>query len=213
MLDELKRMKDRALQICAQMEWAEKVLNESAAQKAQLEEDLAAAKAAKSLISEAARSALSAAALRVNELGTLALRSVMDEDTSLRVELVERRNRLEADIFVEKDGNLTRPMTGSAGGEIDLIALALQVSFWAMEGRTRPILILDEPLKWLKGADLPSRGAEFMEKLSKELGVQFIIVSHITEQVEHSHVIEVLRDRNGTSVVKTSQQQEKEENE
>lgn len=204
MLNEIKRIKDRALQIQAQMEWAEKVLEDGLEKKAQLEEDLTAAKDAKVLVSEAARAALSAAALRVNELGTLALKSVMDEDSALRVDLVERRNRVEADVFIEREGHLTRPMSGSAGGEIDLVALALQVSFWAMGRKTRPILILDEPLKWLKGADLPSRGAEFMEKLSKELGLQFIIVSHITEQVEHSNVIEVSKDRNGFSFIKNA---------
>lgn len=206
MIKDLEGLKKRAEKAKARMDWAKTILKESEEKKTEAEKNLSDVESAKRLVAEAVQEALSSATFKVNELGTLALKSVMDEETSLAVELTHRRGRTEADVFIERDGNRVRPLEGSAGGEIDLAALAIQVSFWALGKRTRPVMILDEPLKWLKGGDLPSKGAEFMEKLSKEVGLQFIIVSHVTEQVEHANVIEIQKDPySGISSVKTGE--------
>jgi len=199
-----KPVLERALRAQARMEWAKNVLREVEERRTNIESELRAVAAAKDILSESVRTVMTEATLRVNELGTLALRSVMEEDSSLLVELTERRGRIEADVFIEKDGNRVRPMEASAGGEVDLIALALQVSFWALGRKTRPVMVLDEPLKYLKGGDLPTKGAEFMERLSKDLGIQFIIVSHVQEQLSKAHLIKVRKRPDGTSFVEGS---------
>jgi DNA repair exonuclease SbcCD ATPase subunit len=80
------------------------------------------------------------------------------------------------------------------GGVIDLLGLSLRFSIWSiMARRTAPIFFLDEPLKWLKGGGMPEKGQELISQISKQLGVQVIMVSHAPELIagaDHTVVVE-----------------------
>ena len=120
----------------------------------------------------------------VSELVTLAMAAVFTNSYKLEVEFVQRRNRTEADLWFVRDGKRTDPMGASGGGAVDVAAFALRVSLWSLNPkRTRPVFILDEPLKFLKGGDLPEKGAEMLQEISRKMGLQVIMVSHIPEQV------------------------------
>ncbi|NIU00181.1 MAG: hypothetical protein GWN01_04340, partial [Nitrosopumilaceae archaeon] len=43
---------------------------------------------------------------------------------------------------------------------------------------------MDEPLKWLKGGDLPIKGSHMIKEISKKLGIQIIMISHSPELIE-----------------------------
>jgi len=76
---------------------------------------------------------------------------------------------------------------GSGGGAVDIAALTLQISLWSIaRPRTEGIFILDEPLKWLKGKELPVRGGKIIKDLSSKIGVQIIMVSHSEELIEYA---------------------------
>ena len=142
---------------------------------------------------------------RIEEPVSLALSAVFDSPYRLRMEFPVRRGRTECDMIWMGDGKEYSNLEYSdGGGALDVAAFGLQIAVLAlMKNRARPILILDEPLKWLKGEDLPERGALMMKEISKELGVQILMVSHIPEQKAGSDkVFSVLKGTNGVSIIK-----------
>jgi hypothetical protein len=146
----------------------------------------------------------------ISSLVSLALAAVFDDPYEFIVEFVQRRGRTECDLWFVRSSNTggagvsgksgatgdnkgntldtrTRidPMTASGGGAVEVASFALRVALWSMATpRTRNTLLLDEPLKFLKGDILPERGSRMIQLLSERLGLQIIMVSHIADQIE-----------------------------
>jgi len=139
---------------------------------------------------------------QISEIVTLALAAVFDEPYEFEVSFEQRRNQTECDLFFVRDDMPIDPLTASGGGAVDVAAFALRVALWALKtNRTRSILILDEPLKFLKGEDLPERGAKMLKEISDKLGIQIIYVSHIPEQVESADKVHEIKIKRGISYV------------
>jgi len=138
----------------------------------------------------------------IGELVTLALASVWDDPYQFGVEFVQRRNRTECDLFFIRNGKRIDPLTASGGGAVDVASFALRMSLWSLANpRTRNTVIEDEPLKWLKGLDLPEKGAVMRKEISERLGIQLISVNHIPEQIEGADQRIEVKLRNGQSYV------------
>ncbi len=139
----------------------------------------------------------------VAELVTLAMGAVFDDPYELSIEFSQRRGRTETDLRFIRDGQSIDPLTASGGGAVDIASFALRVSLWSLAiSKTRPTLILDEPLKWLKGGELPIKGALMMKEISEKLGLQIIMVSHIPGQIEGADQISTVQINKGESYVK-----------
>lgn len=109
------------------------------------------------------------------------LETVFDEPYEFHINFEMKRGRTEARLTFVRDGAEVDPMTASGGGVIDVAAFALRLSCLML---TRPplrrTLILDEPFKFLS-EDLRDRARVLLENLSRETGVQFIMITHIAE--------------------------------
>lgn len=141
----------------------------------------------------------------VSELATLALAAVFDDPYELSVEFIQRRNRTECDISFTRGGRKIDPLSASGGGAVDVASFALRVALWSLApNRTRNILMLDEPLKWLKGGELPEKGAKMIAEISSRLQLQIIMVSHIPDQIESSDLVHEVLIREGISKVRSS---------
>ncbi len=139
----------------------------------------------------------------VAELVTLAMGAVFDDPYELSIEFSQRRGRTETDLRFIRDGQSIDPLTASGGGAVDIASFALRVSLWSLAiSKTRSTLILDEPLKWLKGGELPVKGALMMKEISEKLGLQIIMVSHIPGQIEGADQISTVQINKGESCVK-----------
>lgn len=92
------------------------------------------------------------------------------------VEFQTRRGKTECDLWFVRNGEKIKPVEDSGGGANDIAALALRLAFWSLKP-TRPILILDEPLKFLSPG-LHESASEMLKSFSDELGIQIIMVSH-----------------------------------
>ncbi|MDP1813220.1 MAG: hypothetical protein Q8K92_02105, partial [Leadbetterella sp.] len=140
---------------------------------------------------------------RVGELVSLAQASVFDDPWSLKLDFVLRRGKTECDLHWQKsDGRGSGDIRyGGGGGEADVAALGLQFAMWSLQRpRTRNIMMLDEPLKFLKGGDLPERGALTIKEISKGLSLQILMVSHIPDQIEGAdQVFEFVKGRDGVT--------------
>lgn len=139
----------------------------------------------------------------ISELVTLALAAVFDDPYEFEVDFIQRRNQTECDLWFVKEGQRINPLTASGGGAVDVACFALRVSLYTLKKtRCRPIFLLDEPLRFLKGGDLPEKGAMMMKEISERLGLQIIYISHIPEQVENADVVYNVSIKNGVSNVR-----------
>lgn len=121
----------------------------------------------------------------VGELVTLALAAVFDDPYELSVEFIQRRGRTETDLWFVRGDAKVDPLSASGGGAVDVASFALRVALWSLAPKkTRPVLVLDEPLKFLKGGELPEKGARMIKEISERLGIQIIMISHIPDQIE-----------------------------
>jgi len=131
----------------------------------------------------------------LESIGQLALNSILDDPPVFKVKFVQRRNQTECDITL--DGQA--PLDGDAGGALDIISFALRISFWCIN-KSRHVFILDEPFRNLS-PDLHNKAGELLKQLSKELGLQFIIISHSVDINENADRVFSVRKTNGVSLV------------
>ena len=119
---------------------------------------------------------------RVSELSTLALQAVMEEEWKLKLEFNEKRGRTEATMLLEINEKSRSPKGNFGGGVLDTLGLFSRFGLFSLiRPVPRKFFALDEPLKWLKGADLPEKGAEIIKETSHRLGYQILMVSHSPE--------------------------------
>lgn len=118
------------------------------------------------------------------------LEAVFDEPYHFIIHFERKRGRTEAALRFERDGAEVDPMTASGGGVVDVAAFALRLSCLVLNNPPlRRILILDEPFKFLSEG-YRHRIRDLMLTLAKEMGVQFVQVTHIRELVAGT-VVEV----------------------
>lgn len=114
----------------------------------------------------------------ISEITTLALEAVFEDPYILVAEFVQRRNKTECDLLFERDGQQIDPLSASGGGAVDVAAFALRVASWSMQRpKSRPVMILDEPLRFLDERR-QAKASAMIKQISDKLGIQFIIITH-----------------------------------
>lgn len=122
--------------------------------------------------------------VHISEITTLALEAVFPDPYALTAEFVQRRNKTECDLYFIRDDNPVDPLSAAGGGTVDVASFALRVASWSMRTpRSRNILILDEPFRYLSEGLLP-RAGEMIKQISEKLGLQIIMVTHSEELAE-----------------------------
>lgn len=157
---------------------------------------------ARVLIQEAALQTQESLRVRLSSIVTTALQAVFqDKEVDFRVTFESKRNRTECVLEVGEEGVYTAPMDSHGGGLVDIASFALRASFWSIE-QTRPIMILDEPMKFLS-PKLAPLAADMLRMVSDKLGIQIIMVTHVPAFVERAdRVFEVNRTGRVTTVEK-----------
>lgn len=119
------------------------------------------------------------------------------------IEFVERRNNVEADIFLEdKEGNTFDLLGGVGGGVADFVSLLLRCTYIILSGKSN-LLISDEPLKFID-REVISDAARFLRKFCEEFNFQMIVVTHIPEIAEQAEKIYKVTLNKGVSSVTQS---------
>jgi DNA repair exonuclease SbcCD ATPase subunit len=133
---------------------------------------------AKEIIREVGLKTQEQLSFHISDIASLALDSIFDDPYELKLEFVQRRNKTECDLLFVRDGEQMDPLSASGGGAVDIAAFALRIASWSMtRPRTRNIIILDEPLRFLS-TDMQEKASIMIKEISKRLGIQFIIVTH-----------------------------------
>lgn len=108
---------------------------------------------------------------------TLAIRSVFDRPYTFHLKFKEQRNKIECIPTIREHGNTRDPKGDMGGGLMDIIAIGIRVSLLLIENpRSRMMLFLDQPFSHCGG--LITKAAIMVKELSRELAIQFIIITH-----------------------------------
>lgn len=178
----------------------QKDFKEAESDRKELREQVKDHETARALFQRAAEITQEKLAIHLSDLVSLALKTVFDDPYKFKVEFVSKRGGTECNLlFVDKDGNEYQPLNSCGYGAADVASLALRVAYHSL-GNTRPVLVFDEPLRHLS-TDLMEKASELIKSLSKELGLQFIIVTHSEELASDSDAIFKVSQKNGISQV------------
>lgn len=126
----------------------------------------------------------------ISDITSMALEAIFPNPYELVAEFTPRRGKTECDlVFVRNGDRLEDPVSDSGGGAVDVASFALRVASWSMMSpRSRNVLILDEPFRFLS-ADLLPRASETLAQISKQLNLQIILVTHEEELMEKADKI------------------------
>lgn len=115
---------------------------------------------------------------QITAVVTKCLQSVFGQDLSFRIKFDRKRGKTQARMVFVRSGVEIKPDDSESGGVIDLAALALRIScIMLATPKRRRVLVLDEPLRNVHGAEYRERTTEVIESLAKELGFQLLIVT------------------------------------
>lgn len=118
------------------------------------------------------------------------LEAIFEDPYTFEIRFEKKRGRTEADLVLVRNDLAVDPTSAAGGGVVDVAAFALRLACLMLSRpRSRKVLILDEPFKHLS-RDHSSKIRSLLDVLSKEMKVQFIIVTHST-QLRVGHVIEL----------------------
>ena len=183
-MSDIKAMRSELDRRRGQQRQTEKNLQDSSARVINYETSLHRHEKAREIVKEVGLKTQQALAFHISDISSLALQAVFSDPYDLEVEFVQRRNKTECDLWFVKNGEKMTPMDASGGGAVDVAAFALRVASWSMMvPRTRPVIFLDEPMRFLS-SDLQPKASEMINQLSEKLGLQFIIITHEEELTE-----------------------------
>ena len=190
-MTQAQKLRLRLERIKGQKAALERQIRGEKGRRSQLYDDYQASTQAHLILQEAAKMTQDNLQYRISTLVSLAMEGVFDDPYSVQLIFEPQRGKTVADIRFfknEEDDGITYEATG--GGVADVASLGLLFSLWTLQTpRTRNLLILDEPLKWLKGGALPERGAA-------------MLVSHSPELIEHADRVFQVTKKRGISSVK-----------
>lgn len=127
---------------------------------------------------------------RIAAIVSRCLEAVFEEPYTFQIQFERKRGKTEARLVFVRDGMEIDPMNASGGGVVDVAAFALRVSCMLLaKPPVRRLMILDEPFRFVS-TEYRERVRLLLEALSEELGIQFIVVTHMTE-LQMGKVIEL----------------------
>lgn len=180
-----------AQQKMTELQVAKEMLKEEKKNLKAAKESLAAHQEAQKVIQGVATGVQTTVHNKIASVVTRCLQTVLNEKYEFRIHFEQKRGKTEARmVFVNPHGQEIDPMTESGGGGVELAAFALRlVALLMSKPQPRKVLILDEPFRCVS-RNHADRLRELIESLSKELDMQFIIVTH-DERLQFGKIIEV----------------------
>jgi len=138
---------------------------------------------------------------KISELVSLALESVFDDPYKMRLIYETKRNKTEANILFERNGEQFHPLSSTGGGVVDIASFSLRMALWTLaDKKTDNVLILDEPFRFLS-RDRLVRAGLMMKEISEKLGLQIIMVSHLDDLIDGADKVFKITQRKGISKV------------
>lgn len=147
---------------------------------------------AQKIVQQVAESVQATAHKQIASVVSKCLQLVYGSKHGFKINFEQKRGRTEANIVIVHDGHELDPMTENAGGVVDVAAFGAQLTnlMLARPGR-RKFLCLDEPFRNLHGKKYRAKIRDMLDKISKEMGVQMLILSQDSSDLSLGKVIEL----------------------
>lgn len=189
-LTKLEEWRQRAAEGQASRAASATMLRRARADAAACDEEYLAAEEAQQITQAIAETVQEEAHDRIAGVVSRCLAAVFDDPYEFKINFERARGRTEARLVFVRDGMAVNPIDASGGGVVDVAAFALRLSCLMLSRPARRrVMVLDEPFRFVS-ADYRARVRAMLEGLAKDLGVQFIQVTHISE-LAIGHVVNV----------------------
>jgi ABC-type uncharacterized transport system ATPase component len=161
-------------------------------------ERLAALEEAQIFLQTVAKATQEKIRFRLEDIVNLALTSVFGTKYRFEIRFKMQRGQTEASLILWDGDNELDPMEANGGGLIELLCFVLRISLLIIS-KNRRILMLDEPFRCVSDNILDTVYA-LLKKLSEELNIQIIMVTHQREQaLEYANVIYEVKQNKGVA--------------
>ena len=135
---------------------------------------------------------------RLEDIVNLALTSVFGTKYRFEIRFEMKRGQTEAELVLWDGENEMDPMEANGGGLTELLSFVLRISLLIIS-KNRRVLILDEPFRCVSD-DLLDVVYALLKRLSEELGIQIIMVTHQQEQaLSYANVIYEVKQSKGVA--------------
>lgn len=148
----------------------------------QLRRDSVAIDKAQAFIQTVAQQTQEQLRYHIEDIVQLCLDTCFPDEYKFQIIFEIKRGKTEARLCFVKDGYEVSPMDAAGGGVVDLAAFALRIAAWSL-GKSDNTIVLDEPFRFLS-KDLQPQAGEILQELSRKLGIQFLIVTHVHDIVD-----------------------------
>lgn len=139
---------------------------------------------------------------KLESLANSALKCVfIEKDVCFRIIPNPTKRIMQYDLYVTTDGVLTPLEDAKGGGILDVITIALRISFVKMfSALLRQTIIFDEPFKNMDSTHLPL-AVDWMKEIANEFDMQFIVVTHIEDMISKSNKVIKFVNHNGVTKI------------
>lgn len=163
----------------------EKAKSEHTDKLLELKKEFDALQEAREVFQKASLLAQNHLALHLSLIVTNALKVIFYENNiSFHIKFVERRNSTECDMWLEEN-NHEYSLLGSRGyGVVDIVSFSLKVAYILLH-ESDNICIVDEPFRNLH-VNKHEVASQMIKELSREIGMQFIISTHVKALKEYA---------------------------
>ena len=211
--DNLNQKKGQANQIKSDLKNAKQNFN-------RIQKEISYSEKAQLIIQTVAQQTQNELSYRITEPVSLAMTSVYQNPYKMVADFqITGKGNTECHLGFERNGHIVKPVDkfggSTGGGPIDIGSFALRIGSLCLAiPRPRPILITDEPFRFLdkekvkKESDTTTMhmAGQFLRSLSKPvpkgLGLQIIMCSHAKELIQYAdRVIRTKKDKNDISTV------------
>lgn len=177
------RVRHRVADLQAALEHSKRALESEKTALVACDKAVSSAEAALVALQSIAEATQQKAQAQIAAVVSRCLEAVFDDPYEFVIDFEQKRNQTEAVLTFVRNGEAVDPMSSSGGGVVDIASFALRISCLLLSRpAVRRTVILDEPFKFVS-EEYRGRVRELLEALSGELGVQFIMVTHIKEIV------------------------------
>ena len=183
-----------------------------------IEKEIDYSEKAQAIIQNIARKTQSELEYRICEPVSLALQAVYENPYKMVADFqITGRGNTECSLAFERNGSIVKPVDNhggaTGGGPIDIASFALRLGSWSLAiPRSRPVMILDEPFKFvdkerIKDSETTTMhlAGQMLKQVTKPppegLGLQVIMISHIAELIECADQIISVKKKNNISTL------------
>ena len=212
----LQEIKDRFNQKTGQANQISFDLNEAKKSRESIQKEINYSIKSQTIIQTIARKTQQELEYRICEPVSLALEAVYNNPYKMVADFqITGRGTTECTLAFERNGNIIKPLMAAGGGVVDIASFALKIGALSLAiPRSRPVLLIDEPLKWvdkqkISGSETTTMhlAGQMLKQVTQPpptgLGLQIIMISHISELIESADQIIEVYMKDGISMIRT----------